>query len=172
MPGYTDLTGNDLADKLAKSAATLASNGDFRSTLSLTEAKNSLKSKAVNRWKNRIERTLNNHQHLPQPSTKSFKSSMSRIAETRFHRLVLNHTLLRIHRSKMFPEQYPSPDCECGTDVQSIDHYLLNCPLIENQITSLVNSIDAGFVKTSPRPISNSSIGQFCFAKTTTSNRT
>jgi ribonuclease HI len=149
VPGHTDLTGNDLADRLAKSAATLASNGDFRSTLSLTEAKNALKAKAVNRWKYRIERTLNNHQYLPQPSTKSFKSSMSRIAETRFHRLVLNHTLLRIHRSKMFPEQYPSPDCECGTDVQSIDHYLLNCPLIENQITSLVNSIDAGFVKTS-----------------------
>ena len=96
---------------------------------------------------------MSNYQHLPQPSTKSFKSKMSRTSETRFHRLVLNHTLLREHRSKMFPDQYPSPDCECGTDVQSIDHYLFNCPLIENQITSLVNSIDVGFVKTSTQTL-------------------
>ena len=92
VPGHTDVTGNDLADRLAKNAAAKASNGDIRSTLSLTEAKNSLKAKAIIRWKNKIKDTLSNHQLLPQPSKKSFKSKMAITSETRFHRLVLNHT--------------------------------------------------------------------------------
>jgi hypothetical protein len=148
VAGHTDLPGNDLADKLAKSAATTASNSIIKSTLSLTEAKNAIKAKAVVRWKSRIESTLNAHHLLPTPSTKSFKSSMSRTSESRLHRILLNHTLLRIHRSKMFPEQYPSPACECGADIQSIEHFLFHCPLIESQITSLMDSIDSGFAKT------------------------
>ena len=148
VAGHADLPGNELADSLAKSAANMASDHATRSPLSLSEAKNFIKAKAVDRWKSRIESTLNGHQHLPSPSTKSYKSCMSRTSESRYNRLILNHTLLRIHRSKMFPEQYPSPACECGAVTQSIEHFLFNCPLIESQIASLMDTIDSGYAKT------------------------
>ena len=91
---------------------------------------------------------LKDHHHLPRPSTKTFKSSTSRTAESRLHRLVTNHTLLRIHRHKMFPEQYSTPACDCGAEIQSIEHFLFNCTLIKDQIALLMDSIDSGFIKT------------------------
>ena len=94
------------------------------SSLSLTEAKNIIKGKAAHRWLTRIESTLNDHHQLRRPSTKTFKSTMSRTAESRLQKLMLNHTLLRIHRHKMFPEQYPTPSCDCGAEIQSIEHFL------------------------------------------------
>lgn len=133
VTGYTDLPGNDLADKLAKNAAKCAQQNTTTSSLSLTEAKNIIKCKAAYRWKTCIESTTKDHHHLPRPSTKTFKSSMSRTAESRLHRLMLNHTLIRIHRNKMFPKQYSTPAYDCGAEIQSIEHFLFNCPLIKDQ---------------------------------------
>ena len=146
IAGHVDLPGNDKSDTLAKEAAQEAENmTSSRLTIAWNEAKSRLNKNAHKRWTNRISQLTRNF-HLPPPSVKSFKSSMSRIAEIRYFRLKLGHTRLKDHMNRIMPTEFPSPICDCGVDRETVEHFLLNCPLHLKQREIMIEMIVRGYI--------------------------
>jgi ribonuclease HI len=148
IAGHADIEGNEEADIKAKEAATEASSPSFTSMLkSWSEAKARVKSKAMERWKSRRKNQTQNHL-LPPHSVRGFKSSMSRIAESRYHRLILGHSRLKDHMHKIMPHAVESPTCSCGSDRETTEHYILHCKNSFFHRINMIDQIQRGFLKT------------------------
>ena len=154
IAGHIMLDGNDLADVKAKSAALEAKVTHAQQTqLSLKEAKCRLNNKAIQRWRQKCSFQLDSSNPLlPPVSTKPLKSYLPRKAETRFFRLITGNTKLQDHMNKIFPEQYPSSQCDCGEGTGDRRHYLLECKIHSNERELMMNSIDSGFHKLKTPP--------------------
>jgi ribonuclease HI len=148
IAGHIMLDGNDLADTKAKAAAMEAKKTQVKhSHLSLKEAKCRLQRKALHRWQQKCSFQPDSNVLLPPVSTKSLKSHLPRKSETRIFRLITGNTKLQAHMNKLYPQQYPSPQCECGEGTGDRHHYLLDCSFHNNERELMMNTIDAGFHK-------------------------
>ena len=148
IAGHITLDGNDLADTKAKEAALEAKEKQIKqSQLSLKEAKCRLNKKALQRWQQKCRFQPDSNTLLPPVSTKSLKSYLPRKSETRIFRLITGNTKLQAHMNKLYPEQYPSPQCECGEGTGDRNHYLLECSFHNHERELMMNTIDAGFHK-------------------------
>ena len=92
------------------------------------------------------------NQLLPPNSVKAFKSSMPRVAESRYHRLILGHTRLKDHLNKIMPLVVQSPNCTCGNDRETTEHFLLHCRNSFFERISMIDKIQRGFIKTNTPP--------------------
>jgi ribonuclease HI len=148
IAGHADIAGNEEADVKAKNAALEASKPGFISKeKSWGEAKARVKSKALERWKSRTRIHSQNHL-LPPNSVKAFKSSMPRVAESRYHRLILGHSRLKDHMNRIMPLAVESPACTCGNDRETTEHYLLHCRNSFFERINMIDKIQRGFIKT------------------------
>ena len=73
---------------------------------------------------------------------------MSRTAEIRYFRLKLGHTRLKDHMNRIMPTEFPSPICDCGVDRETVEHFLLNCPLHLKQREIMIEKIERGYIET------------------------
>ena len=52
---------------------------------------------------------------------------------------------------EIMPVYYESPNCDCGYDRATIEHYFLNCPLHATQRNKLINDIEYVLLKNTKR---------------------
>jgi ribonuclease HI len=137
-PGHCGIIGNEIADAAAKRACSLCSpslSGFLKSAI-----RTSLKKKYNQEW---IQGFMHNSKtgsflqyihSLQDPTpTSSLKlhthltrEQSGRLTQLRTGHIALNAYLFRIN-------QTPSPLCECGRAPESVQHFLLSCPLWQQQ---------------------------------------
>jgi len=146
IAGHVDLPGNDKADKLAKEAASEAKDMPDNS-ISMREAKAHINSRILLRWKNRCK-TQGSSNLIPKASLKSYESNaITRRAEVRLHRLRLGNCQLLDHMNYILPDAFPSAICKCGKDRETINHYLMNCTLLNTERTIMIDTIERVFIR-------------------------
>ena len=77
-----------------------------------------------------------------------FKSIMSRQAEIRYHRLILGHSRLNDHMHRIMPNVAESPNCSCGEDRETSQHFLFHCKNYYTHRAALIDNIEKGFIST------------------------
>jgi ribonuclease HI len=134
IPSHQGITGNERADHLAKSAVF---NGTIPTPFfpSVGDTSIFLKSRPVQCWNLQWENPdKGKHYKLIQPNIpqrpwfsngKYQKSSVSIISRMR-----LGHCLVASHLFKI--GLVSDPYCECGMDVETLDHVLFGCPISSN----------------------------------------
>ena len=134
-PGHADIAGNEIADKLAKSAAKEAQEQD-QSTTSIvskqdiiTASKKSAKQKWQRQWNNsekgrtfhKYQKSVENIPKLDYPNKYIYSIITG-----------LRSGYTRLNQYKHMIGIIDSPNCECG-HVEDVEHYLLNCQKHEEQ---------------------------------------
>ena len=116
IPSHCGITGNEIADKLAKEATKLE---QISHKLSFRENKTLIKKHCRNKWRTRTGSNYPNDPIL----------YLNRYQQT-IQRLRTGHCRLRIHMHKL--KQAPAPHCPCGTGPQTPEHVLQSCPCLDN----------------------------------------
>ena len=148
--GHINLAGNDLADSLAKEAATLATTIVDSAPLSLSEAKTIIKKHCLRKWQQRWDRaetgrfTYNLYQNV---RTSGFKFTGNRAAAIKLIRLKTGCTLLNDYMNRILPQFYTTPNCSCELSRATIEHFLFECKLHNAHRTLLFDSIELIFIK-------------------------
>ena len=114
IPGHCKINGNDEADKLAKEGSAMA---QIEVDMSLAEVKTQIKAEIQTRWQK-------NH---PQFSKNDPFHKLYRDEQTILFRLCTGHNRLKKHMHTKF-KIGDSPNCPCGTSLQSAEHILQYCP--------------------------------------------
>ena len=153
--GHVSLEGNDLADRLAKEAAADAlTNTEYDTYIPLTEIKNLFRKTLTTKWQKRWN-TGTDARHtynlLPEVKVGGFKSLCERETETKLIRLQLGTTLLKEHMNKIMPTIYDTPNCDCGMERATIEHYLIRCPSHKLHRNTLLHKLEYFFLKFSTR---------------------
>ena len=137
VPGHKNIEGNERADQAAKAAAasrtappnTKMKSAQYRSIQSMT------KTKWATEWKTGREnaRQLQNMSKHPGTTTrlKLYRALQQQkhvvwVAQLRTGHCHLNQYL---HRFNIIE----TPECECGAEKETVDHYLLNCKLYNEE---------------------------------------
>ena len=149
IAGHAKVKGNEKADQKAKEGANLSKidNQNNKSKyISLSEAKNRIKMKAIRRWNQKWQRQ--HSKSLKQTITVgNYKSKHQRKTEVTVNRMILDHNKLKANLHKIMPKAYTSPLCTCGQQEETVNHVLLNCPLYEKDRMEMINTIEVGFIK-------------------------
>ena len=144
IPGHKDIQGNELADKLAKEAH---NNDTIDNTMiSQLDCKRELKSLLISEWQYRWQQqmiTTNKGKFLSKiRSTLGYwewSNHPIRRIETALCRLRLGHAGLNDH---LFRFNLAETNlCNCGV-VETIEHFLLNCTLFDQERKILKDSLD------------------------------
>ena len=153
--GHINLPGNELADRLAKEAATEARDTKIvEANISCSEIKNAFKKESQKRWQKRWDCGKDarfTHSLFPKVKTGGYKSFCEKSTETKLNRLQLGTTLLKDHMHKIMPTYYDSPNCDCEQDRATIEHFFLKCPLHNTQRDRLSNDIEHVLLKNTKR---------------------
>ena len=154
--GHVSLEGNDLADRLAKEAAAEAiTNTNCDTFIPISEIKNLFRKTLTAKWQKRWN-TGTDARHtyhlLPEVKVGGFKSLCERETETKLIRLQLGTTLLKEHMHKIMPTIYDTPNCDCGNERATIEHYLIRCPTHKLHRRTLLDKIEYYFLKFSTCP--------------------
>ena len=154
--GHVNLAGNELADKLAKEAALEAKTSpDLDYYIPVSEVKNLFRKATTKRWQKRWNTgTDSRHTQALFPIVRvgGYRSICDRPTETKLLRLQLGTTLLKEHMHRIMPNYYDSPNCDCGTDRATIEHYLLECPTHTRHRQILENELEIIFMKYTKLP--------------------
>jgi ribonuclease HI len=150
--GHISLEGNELADTLAKQAAVEAEKNESTcgKYIPVSEAKKCIKNSCETRWQKRWSRGKDSrytHTLLPKVKIGGFKSLCERKTDVKYLRLKLGNTLLFDFMNRIMPDAYPTPNCLCGTGRQTINHYLIDCPLHNVERAALSNFVEELFIK-------------------------
>ena len=113
IPAHCGLSGNETADKLAKSGSRLEQTNP---PISYREAKTAIKSQYKKLWDE--EHNHPSDDQLPQ---------LERHEQTTIFRLRTGHCRLRAHLHRIGLSH--TPDCPCETGSQTPEHILQSCPL-------------------------------------------
>ena len=116
--------------------------------LSMSTLKNAIRKTGERKWQRRwslSEKGRWTYSLLPTVKIGKFKSVMRRKPEVKYNRLKLGHTRLKDNMNKIMRTEFPTPNCDCGRDRETIEHYLLECPKYENQRLVMFNNIDAAY---------------------------
>jgi ribonuclease HI len=117
IPSHCNVSGNEIADSLAKEGTTKE---QVDKSTSYPEAKTIIKAKQQNKW---------NRQH-PQHSRTDAYYQLTRWEQVTLFRLRTGHNRLNHHLyQKLRIGQ--TEQCSCGTDSQTTEHVLQFCPLFE-----------------------------------------
>ena len=147
IPGHQGIRGNEMADNAAKNPIILRNLEDNR--LCNKDYVQSISRSLRNTWTIYWEQQVNDHHKGT--ALKSIKNTLCewpwshhkvRAVETALSRLRIGHVCLREHlfRFRLVDDPY----CTCG-EVESIDHFLLHCPLyleIREQLKNEILMID------------------------------
>ena len=137
VPGHKNVEGNEQADQAAKVAATP------RNTLPTTTMKSaqyrSIKSMAKSKWETEWKTGRQNARRLRKMSqhpdtstglelygTLQRRQDVVCITRLRTGHCRLNEYLYRFNRIE-------TPKCECGAEKETVEHYLLNCELYDEE---------------------------------------
>ena len=143
-PGHASIKGNDLADALAKDAAEQAKHlGDSCIMVTSQDVTKASQDLIVSKWQMRWDHssrgrhlhTLRNKVSLTQTKTRyPLETSRRKIAQLRTGYSKLNDYLYKIG-------QATSPECSCGFSNETVLHYLLDCPLYEEDRGRMIHRI-------------------------------
>ena len=147
IPGHQGIRGNEMADSAAKSPINLMNLEAYR--LCNKDYIQNLNKSLINIWTTQWEQQVNEHQKGR--ALKSIRNTLGewpwshhkvRAVETALSRLRIGHSCLRAHlfRFRLVEDPY----CSCG-EVESIEHFLLHCPLyfeIREELRNEIISID------------------------------
>ena len=150
IAGHVNLAGNEKADRLAKLAAEEAQQnmGYEALPVSMQAAMNTVKKASIQIWQARWDRGDTGrwtHSLFPIVKSGHLRSTAERRTEVRRNRLILGHTRLKDNMSRIMPDFYPSPDCDCGTGRQTIEHLITHCPEHLEQRLTMLNQIETAF---------------------------
>ena len=143
IPGHQGIAGNDLADMTAKNLVNLQNimQTQLNYADSIAQLDKSLQDQWQAHWEQQIELT-NRGRALKQIKETlggwSWARNKIRAVETGLARLRIGHVSLKEHlfRFRIANDPY----CDCG-EVESIEHYILSCPVYRIQRDSLKASI-------------------------------
>ena len=143
VPGHAGVEGNEKADSLAKLKAKNVYDdqqlGEHKLSLSgAIQLSKKLAVKAWQRYWERCEGAVHTKQLVPYVTTKVLLPA-DRKTGVMYCRLLLGDTMLN---EDCFRCGFTtSPICECGSDRESIEHFLLFCPKYSEQRNKLYNTI-------------------------------
>ena len=119
-------------------------------SISISEIKNCFKKEGQKRWQKRWDYGRDGrytYSLFPKVKTGGYKSFCEKNVETKIIRLQLGTTLLREHMHKIMPVFYEDPNCDCGQDRATIEHYMLYCPLHKTNRDKLSRAIECVLLK-------------------------
>ena len=123
-------------------------------SISSSEIKNLFRKESQKRWQKRWDCGKDaryTHSLVPKVKDGGYKNFCEKSTETKLNRLQLGTTLLKDHMHEIMPVYYESPNCDCGYDRATIEHYFLNCPLHATQRNKLINDIEYVLLKNTKR---------------------
>ncbi len=150
IPGHADLRPNEIADSAAKTAAKESKQSDHAEHLSLQTVKSVIRRQRNISWQRAWDRHseggANFYYNLkPKVPKERYRSIGNKRAESKLIRCQTNHSRLKDHYNKLYPEE--SPCCECGRSRQTVNHIMFDCSLLEKEREELTNSIEIMYVK-------------------------
>ena len=146
IAGHVSLEPNELADKSAKEAASLAKNQACKGLLSSSIAKAEIKNAINIEWQRQWDRGVsgrNVHELLPLIPKKRLVSTQSRKRGAKVLRLISDHSRLKNHMYKL--NLSDSPCCQCGRERQTPHHVLMECPDYLDSRQSMFDTIDQAY---------------------------
>ena len=107
--------------------------------------KNLIKKKSILQWQSRWDKCPTGrwtHQLIPTVVTNKNKETVCRKSEVDFNRLVLGCARLNDHLNKILPLAQNTPQCDCGNDRETIQHFMLHCPRHTEARQKMVEEIE------------------------------
>ena len=142
VPGHMNIEGNEQADKAAKTAAAASNNTSITTRLRAAQY-TSIQTMTNAKWKNEwttgreTARRLRSISKQPDTTTgpKLYNALQQRKHVTWISRLRTGHCHLNeyLYRFNIIE----TPMCECGAEKETVDHYLLNCELYDEERDAL-----------------------------------
>jgi ribonuclease HI len=152
VPGHKNIAGNEQADQAAKAAATPSITAP--STTMRSAQKRSIQSMAKIKWETEWKtgrqnaKRLRNMSQYPDTTTgpELYGELQQRKHVVCITRLRTGHCHLNeyLHRFDIIE----TAECECGAEKETIDHYLLNCELYDEERDALRRKVGVGGMRT------------------------
>ena len=146
VPGHKDIDGNEQADRAAKAAATSNVNPPI---IKMKSAQNrTIQTMIKNQWeiewkagKENARRLRNMSQYPGVSRGLKLYGSLERKYVVLISRLRTGHCHLNqyLHRFNVIE----TPQCECGAERETVEHYLLNCELYDEERDALRRRVGA-----------------------------
>jgi ribonuclease HI len=153
IPGHKDIQGNEEADQAAKAAATPSTAPPI--TRMKSAQNRSIQSMAKTKWetewktgKEKAIRLRNMSQH-PNTTTgpKLYGALQQRKHVVLITRLRTGHCRLNEYLYRF--NKIDTPECECGAGKETVDHFLLNCELYDEERDELRRRVGVQGMRTS-----------------------
>ena len=142
VPGHAGVDQNEMADELAK-AATKEMKSAPKSKLSLSTCRKIGRGLAVKKWQQRWRRGTAGRDTfylIPRVGRAKMLPQQRKTGVT-YCRLLLNSTLLLEHQKRWKTSE--TSTCDCNSAIESVGHFLLECPIYNQQRRALVDGIGA-----------------------------
>lgn len=147
IPSHSGFEGNELADIAAKEAAYLNNEPTTITGQEKTSFVSSIKKLLRQHWDVQWQTTESSKQVKEFfPSLEDAKILQSSFLHHEVTQVITGHALLNYHQNKIGIKN--SPACECGAASETVAHFLLECPLHQEQrkpLISTCNSLNINF---------------------------
>ena len=129
-PGHASIVGNEIADALAKEAATeLKNQPDCSRSTTIQEIKEANKKSQLSQWQSRWDNTEYGsrayHTLVPKVNTRRFLDIPNRQSFCQILKIQTGYSKLNNNRNKL--GQCDSNECSCG-EPETSEHFLIDCP--------------------------------------------
>jgi ribonuclease HI len=143
IPGHNTITGNEIADRLAKKATTKLGYHDFGRLISAQRQRDQQDILELWRteWKNapKGQHSRKIDTATPSPHVRKLYDKLPRSRARLFAQLRTGHCWLRSYRMRF---GYIDNDvCECGEAAETVEHVLVECPLLQSLRSTLRQKI-------------------------------
>ncbi|MEW8548738.1 MAG: hypothetical protein AB2693_34990, partial [Candidatus Thiodiazotropha sp.] len=141
-PGHSDIAGNEVADRLAKAAASEAKQlGEETSVVTIQDIKRHARITALLKWQDRWDIGKTGREfYICKPNIKA-KTRLDFPDNTTFKHILQLRTgycILNEYRHKL--GQVDTDLCVCGS-VETVEHYLCECPQYEDARLQLLTNL-------------------------------
>ena len=142
IPGHSGICYNERADMAAKEALRL-DNKIVNGSITLASCKRLVAKHISKQWQTRWERSSTGRATYALIPTVGHRVQFphTRSCAVSYTRLLLDDTALNAHQFRMGLSSTRVPVCECGTDIEDVDHYLLRCPKYNSIRSDLLKSV-------------------------------
>lgn len=137
IPSHVGIAGNELADQTAKGA--ISSVCCISVPLSISEVDSIIRSNIRHFWQGRWNDSFKGRSYFRVNDTVSSNVSFygrCRREQVLYSKLRLNQCWL--NRRKHILGKHPTGLCDCGEEFETVEHFLLNCPLYVSQRNTLL----------------------------------
>ena len=144
-PGHKNITGNELADKMAKEAAKEMEGRPETDTNRRKDKKDVIKEvrKFIpDKWQRRYANSdvKDSFMEIFPEVAKKVDLKIDRKTEVAMNRLLTGHSQLNSHMAKILPDR--TPYCVTCGKVENVTHFVFECPAYEQHRNILENSIE------------------------------